>query len=364
MTGRADPRNTVRLGLSTAALLLATACTEPMGPQIGPPATPTAGRPPFLAAGLALETLAGGDSAGYQDCLGPTARFDGPVALVVSPSGQAFVADCFNHCIRTVSSGSVVATWVGATRPGFADGARFSAQFDRPSGVALDSSGTLYVADTLNQRIRRVTSDGMATTLAGSGFAGFADGVGSAAQFSAPQAIAVDGSGSVFVADTLNHRICRISANGQVSTLAGSGLAGYQDGPAPQAQFDAPSGLAVDASGSVYVADTFNHCIRRISPNGAVSTLAGSGTSGNGDGLAASAQFSAPSGLAIDASGSLYVADTDNRAIRKIDRAGTVSTLVGPGGLTVLGAPRGVAVDGWGAIWVADTQNNVIRRSH
>uniref|UniRef100_UPI003743F19A hypothetical protein n=1 Tax=Psychroflexus aurantiacus TaxID=2709310 RepID=UPI003743F19A len=209
---------------------------------------------------------------------------------------------------------------------GFADGTGRSAQFSKPYGVAVDASGTVYVADYNNHRIRKTTPAGVVSTLAGS-TQGFADGTGSSAQFSKPYGVAVDASGNVYVADFNNHRIRKTTPAGVVSTLAGS-TSGFADGTGSSAQFSKPYGVAVDASGNVYVADFNNHRIRKTTPAGVVSTLAGS-TQGFADGTGSSAQFNYPIGVAVDASGTVYVADANNHRIRKITPAGAVSTLAG-----------------------------------
>ena len=196
------------------------------------------------------------------------------------------------------------------------------AQFDFPTGVAVDSSGILYVADTRNHRIRKITSEGVVTTLAGSGTYGHHDATGTVAQFRYPYGVAVDSSGNVYVADTENNRIRKITPAGVVTTPAGS-TEGYLNATGTKAQFNEPTGVAVDSSGNVYVADTHSHRIRKITSEGVVTTLAGGvDTSGNGgylDATGTNARFNAPFDVAVDSSGNLYVADRDNYRIRKIE---------------------------------------------
>jgi len=188
----------------------------------------------------------------------------------------------------------------------------------------VDSSGNVYVADRDNHRIRKITTadrieDRMVSTLAGSGDAAFTDATGNAAKFNYPSGVAVDSSGNVYVADRGNHRIRKITPAGVLSTLAGTGTSGYRDGAANTAKFDYPGDLAVDSSGNVYVADTHNDRIRKITPAGVVTTFAGSGTEGFADGAANTAKFDYPTGVAVDSAGNVYVADSDSHRIRKIE---------------------------------------------
>jgi glucose/arabinose dehydrogenase len=220
-----------------------------------------------------------------------------------------------------------VSTLAGTGSPGYADGAARGARFADPFGVAVGSDGSLYVADAAeSNRIRKLTPQGEVTTFAG-GREGFADGAGASASFNTPSALAIDSAGNLYVADTGNNRVRKVTPEGAVTTLAGDGVAGFADGPAAQSRFDAPVGVAVGKDGAVYVADTYNDRIRVITKEGAVKTLAGSGSPAYADGASTSASFDTPCGVAVSEAGDVYVADTGNDRLRKITKDGQVTTL-------------------------------------
>jgi len=290
-----------------------------------------------------------------------------PAGMALDGAGNVYVADSGNHTIRKVTPGGVAATWAGsAGESGHADGAGSAARFDRPEGVAVDGAGHVYVADSGNQTIRRVTPGGVVATLAGSpGKHGSSDGLGTEARFNNPRGVVVDGAGNVYVSDSLNHSIRKITPRGEVTTLAGRAREpGSADGPRSVARFGHPTGVAVDSGGNVYVADTYNHTIRKITPAGEVATLAGLGTSwGSADGAGRKARFFYPQGVAVDSMGNVYVADNSNHSIRKITPGGEVTTLVrwvGNVGAAQGGFPTGVAVDRAGNIYVSETSNHSI----
>ena len=267
-------------------------------------------------------TLAG--SAGVQgtnDGTGSAARFYVPQGVATDSSGNVYVADADNYTIRKITPAGVVTTLAGlAGSYGSADGTGSAARFYHPSAVATDPSGNVYVADTSNDTIRKVTPGGVVTTLAGSaGVQGTNDGTGSAAQFRVPFGVATDSAGNVYVADTDNYTIRKITPGGVVTTLAGlAGSYGTNDGTGSAARFFNPEGVATDSSGNVYVADTWNHTIRKITPAGVVTTLAGlAGSFGSADGTGSAALFHYPHGVATDSSGNVYVADDGNYTIRK-----------------------------------------------
>jgi sugar lactone lactonase YvrE len=284
--------------------------------------------------------------------------------------GNMYVADQQNHRIRKITPAGLVSTLAGSGEWGFADGASGVAQFNGPNGIAVDASGNVYVADDMNHRIRKITPAGVVSTLAGNGTAGFNNGTGEAAQFYAPMGIAIDASGNLYVADGGNHRIRKVTPAGVVTTFAGNGTAGYVNGAGVAAQFNSPTDVAVDASGNMYVADLNNRRIRKITPAGFVTTFAGSGADGNDNGTGEEASFRYPVGVATDASGNVYVADFNGNRIRIITPAGVVSTLAGSslgfsngvGDAARFSSPTGVAVDASGNIYVADQQNHSIRK--
>lgn len=304
------------------------------------------------------------------------ATFANPVALASDSSGTLFVADAQRNIIARVDTNGTATTLAGTNgRAGSADGVRGSAEFNQPRGVALASDGSLYITDSGNGTVRKLTSTGVVSTLAGSpGNRGSRDGTGTSALFSSPTGIAVSADGSVFVSDTLNHTIRRISSAGAVTTYAGeAGQAGAANGQGTRARFRGPTGLAADAAGNLYVADTLNHLIRKIAPDGTVSTVAGlEGVTGINDGTTATALFNQPTGLAVDTSGVLIVADSANATVRVIAPNGVVSTIAGlPGvsgfrdGTSVessLNLPKAVAVDRSSNVYVADEGNSALRK--
>jgi len=320
-----------------------------------------------------VTTLAGSGTSGSLDNPnGINAQFSVPFGVAVDGAGNVYVADTANHLIRKITPAGVVTTLAGNGNFGFNDDPNGAlAEFDNPVGVAVDGAGNVYVADSQNHRIRKITSAGAVTTLAGSATAGSVDATGTAAQFGFPEGVAVDGAGNVYVADTANHRIRKVTPLGVVTTLVGSSQ-GFADGTGTNARFSSPKGVAVDGAGNVYVADTNNHRIRKITPAGAVTTLAGNGNFGFVDNAnGSSARFDSPEGVAVDGAGNVYVADTNNNRIRKITPLGAVTTLAGGtsgfvdntiGSSARFDSPRKVAVDGAGGnVYVGDTLNHRIR---
>lgn len=301
------------------------------------------------------------------------------MGIVADRTGVLLVADAGNDSIRRVTLEGVVTTLAGLADDrgaGSADGIGTQARFSAPSGVTVNNAGTVYVADTWNHTIRKITQAGMVTTLAGlAGNLGSEDGKGNVARFHEPTGLALDNAAYLYVADTFNHTIRKVSPEGVVTTIAGQAdNPGYSDGVGKDARFFGPSGVAVDKAYNVYVADIFNHAIRKITPAGVVSTFAGlAGSPGSNDG-SHGAQFDHPQGVAVDGAGNVYVADTGNHTIRKITPDRLVSTLAGLAGYYNRGFadgkgsaarfsyPTAVAVDAKGNVFVTDSYNQVIRK--
>lgn len=318
-------------------------------------------------------TTLAGSGPGSADGPGSVALFAFPAGLAVDRGGNLYVADAENQTIRKIGPDGQVNTLAGlAGNVGSTDGPGSSARFAFPEGVAVDASGNLYVAEFGNHTIRRITPAGLVSTLAGlAGSAGNTDATGSAARFNQPAGVAVDNNGNVYVADSGNSTIRKVTSGGQVSTLAGLAKAiGSTDGAGSLARFSNPAAVAVDNVGNVYVADSGNNTIRKISPAGVVSTLAGlGGSAGSLDGAGSNARFNYPQGLALDGAGNVYVADSANSIIRMVTPAGLVSTLAGlaknPGSVDGTGIkarfyfPRGLAVDSVGNVYVADPGTGV-----
>lgn len=317
-----------------------------------------------------VTTIAGtAGTAGSADGTGAAAAFSYPVGLRVAANGDVLIADAFNSTLRRMTATGVVTTVAGtATHRGSADGTGSAASFDLPVGVIADGAGNLYVSDMQNQTIRAITAAGVVTTLAGSpGVSGTTDGSGSAARFTIPAGLALDGGGTLYVVDA-NSALVRKITGGAVTTLAGSpGTPGAVNGTGSAAKFwfNGTSSIVVDSGGNAYVTDTSNNAIRKITAAGVVTTFAGTmGTSGSANGTGAAARFNAPAGITIDASDNLYVADSGNFVIRKITPAGVVTTVAGTAGASgqvdATGAAArfgnmiGLASDSAGNLYAAD----------
>lgn len=309
----------------------------------------------FLNSCLAQQvTTVAGSSYGFSDGNGVLAMFRSTTGVCSDADGNLYVADEFNNRIRKITPDGMVTTLAGSGLSGTTNGPGASARFNAPHGLCVDTSGNVYVAERLNNKIRKITPDGIVSNFA----TGFQD----------PYGVCIDTNGILYVADTYNFKIKKVTPQGVVTTFAGS-TNDYQDGQGTSAAFSYPEGICVDASGNVFVADYRNQRIRKITPTGYVSTVAGS-TIGYQDGDGATAQFNYPAGIAVDSLGNLYVAEEYNHTIRKIDTNGVVSTfagtthgyLDGPATVAKFNQPCGVYVDASDIIYVADQSNSRIRK--
>ena len=333
--------------------------------------------------GGTITTVAGTGRSGYGGDRGPAveARLDEPLAVAVDGAGNLYIADAANHRIRRVDTKGTITTVAGTGRSGYGGdkGPAARARLSTPSGVAVDGAGNLYIADYGDHRIRRVNALGIITTVAGTGEKGYSGDGGSAvrARLDRPLGMTVDGAGNLYISDHGNQRIRRVDTRGIIRTVAGTGRSGYggDGGPAVKAQVLGPNDVAVDGSGILYIADTWNYRIRRVDGSGTITTIAGIGESGySGDGgPAVAARLYEPADVAVDGAGNLYIADSGNHRIRRVDPEGIITTVAGTGtgghsgdgGPAVaaqLFTPRGVAVDGSGTLYIADTLNHRIRR--
>ncbi len=307
-----------------------------------------------------------------------SARLNNPRSIAFDSSGNMYIADTSNHRIRKIDTSGNISTYAGSSAGLSGDGgAASSAQFSGPQGIFIDSSDNIYVADTGNSRIRKIDTSGNISTIAGtsSGFSGDG-GAATGAQLAAPVFAALDGSGNLYIADTSNNRIRKVDTSGDISTYAGTGVTTYggDGGVATMAQFSTPQNVAVDSAGNVYMADSGHHRIRKIDTSGNISTYAGTGTAGlTGDGgPATSARINTPLGLAVDSADNLYIAEGNNSRIRKVDTSGNISTVAGTsagfsgdGGAATsaqINSPFGVGVDSAGNIYIGDTGNQRIRK--
>ena len=321
--------------------------------------------------GTTVSTFAGNGRLGAENGAAEKASFSNLMDLAADSAGNIYVADSRNNLIRKVSPDGMVTTLAGSGKQGSEDGKGKSASFFFPAALTADARGVVYVADTHNSMIRKITPDGTVTTIAGRITPEIAKYRDTVIKLDNPYGIAVDDKGNVFVADWERDMIKKISPDGKVTAFAGNGEKGAKDGQGSAATFYLPEGLAVDHAGNLYVADCYNNMIRKITPDGLVSTFAGHVLKGANDGKGKAASFSHPDGLAADTAGNVYVADVGNNKIRKITPAGVVTTIAGtgirggangPGKTASFYRPFGVTVDKAGNIYIADYQNNLIRK--
>ncbi len=338
----------------------------------------------FATAGFAQYTVStlAGDTAGFLDGTNSTALFNGPAGVAVDTNGNVFVADAFNNRIRKIFKGSV-STFAGDT-VGFRDGSGTTALFNQPIGVCTDATGNVYVADTYNNAIRKISTTGIVTTIGGKGLdsAGLRNGPASMALFNLPVGVAIDKAGNIYVAENGNNVVRKISVGDTVSTFAGNDTIGYRNGLDSTAEFFGLAGIAVDDSGYVYVTELSNNAVRKIC-KGYVTNIGGYDTlgidttdvtiyPGYQNGAADTSLFNNPTGIAVDDSGNVFVCDEYNNVIREISK-GKVSTFAGNAGFVISGLvngapdtaefyqPIGIACDNKGNFYVGDNGNNVVR---
>ncbi len=330
-----------------------------------------------------INTIAGTGTSGFGGDGGPaiTARLDWPIGVTVDAAGNLYIPDRNNHRVRKVDTEGIITTIAGTGVGGYSGdgGPAADAQLYLPWGVAVNAAGIIYIADFSNHRVRKVDTEGIITTIVGTGVGGYSGDGGPAtdAQIDGPFEVAMDAANNIYIADRHNHCIRKVDTSGVISTVAGNGVAGYSGdgGPAANAQLNGPFGLAMDAAGDIYIADYYNHRIRKVNTSGVISTVAGNGVGGySGDGRSATdAQLHLPYRVAVDAVGNIYIADYNNRRIRKVDTSGVISTVAGNGVLgysgdggpsvdAQLSGPVGVAVDAAGNLYIADLWNDCIRK--
>ena len=339
--------------LATGAAYSVTFPTQPMGFQACSIASGASGTVAATDVSLivncadapvSVSTLAGSDNSGYADGTGSAALFGNAPGIAnagtgtriggmaIDSTGNIYVADALNSRIRKITVNGVVTTFAGSGALGNSDGTAATASFNFPTALVFDASGNLYVTDSQAHNVRKITPAGVVSTFAGSGIFSSVDGTGTAASFRAPSGIVIDSAGNLFVADAVADVIRKITPAGVVTTFAGTtDVAGNADGTGTTASFNDPFGLAIDASGNLFVADAQNNKIRKITTAGVVTSYAGSGVAGSSNATGTAATFNIPVNLSIDSDGFLYVADTGGRMIRKISPSGKVTTVAGGG---------------------------------
>ena len=344
------------------------ACKKP-GVQVQtPPSQPPPPPPPPHQQRWMVTTVAGVGTRAFADGPALSARFAFPADVAVSADGTLYITDILNARIRRITAGQVF-TFAGNGVFDIVNGEGSFAKFINPFSITIDGFGNLYTSDENDPRIRKITPASFVTLYAGKQASGFVNGNADTARFGFGDYLVADQAGNLYLSDVRNNAIRKITTDGKVSTIAGTGVAGFRDGEGSQAQFNFPGGIAIDEQSNLYVADRGNYRIRKISPAGIVSTVTGIGTPGNTDGNATQSQFSIDMhDMVIDEDGNLYLED-ENR-IRKITPQGVVSTIAGSTAGYMDGEgisarfdyPNGLAIDANGNLYVADLNNNRIRK--
>ncbi len=328
-------------------------------------------------------TIAGNGTQGYSGDGGSaiSAKLDHPEGVAIDVAGNLYIADLSNHVIRKVNTSGIISTFAGTGTAGYSGdgGPATSAKLFSPRGVAIDAAGNLYIAELINHVIRKINTSGIISTFAGTSTAGYSGdgGPATSAKLYLPASVAIDAIGNIYFTDHGNNVVRKVNTSGIISTIAGTGTAGYSGdgGSATSAKLNEPTGLDIDALGNVYIADYINNVVRKINTSGIISTFAGTGIAGySGDGgPATSAKLYWPAGIAVDAFGNLYISDVNNSVIRKVNTSGIISTFAGTGiigysgdgGLATMAqlssCLSGLAIDIAGNLYIADRDNNVIR---
>lgn len=342
---------------------------------------------PFLSnAQNYVTTYAGTGSPGFMNGDTSVASFNSPFGICLDAEGNVYLADAQNHRIRKISTDGQVTTFAGTGTAGYLDGPADEAKFNQPLNICFDPEGNMYVSDFINQRIRKISSDMEVTTVAGTGVAGWQNGPAAEAKFNYPRGICVDDTGNIYIGDSWNHRIRRISVEGMVTDWAGGGtvigvqsVGDYVDAGDTAARFYTPCELSIDQYNNIFVADAYNHRIRKIDPDRMVTTVAGSGGfgpdgGGFNNGPAGEAQFNVPTACHVIPDGTIFVGDGSNQRVREISIYGTVSTFAGSGEtgfedgadtLATFNFPRGTVLDvSKNILYVVDYNNHAIRIIH
>ncbi|MEV4869249.1 NHL repeat-containing protein [Streptomyces syringium] len=339
--------------------------------------------PTAAPSGSSITTVAGSGTAGFGGDGGPAAAagLHCPFGVALDGLGSLYIADYQNHRVRKVDPHGIITTVAGNGAKGYGGdgGPATAASLKDPAGVALDGKGNVYIADRSNQRVRRVGPDGVITTVAGDGTPGFGgdDGPATAASLNFPHAMAVDGAGVLYIADDYNHRVRKVGLDGVITTVAGDGADGFggDGGPATAASLHFPHAVAFDDIGNLYIADRYNHRVRKVGPDGAITTVAGNGTIGfSGDGgPAVTTALNLPQCVVVDGVGNLYITDYGNERVRRVGTDGIITTVAGagvkgyggdggPAPLALLDQPLGIAVEVTGELYIADFGNHRVRK--